>query len=241
MFLARIAVDVCQLVLHQAATAQPNKSPQEGRYKAMGGAIFGFNPLILWFRRVLLYSTCALEFLTVAHYYIQSSRDPSELTPSIFCPSFSRTGEMPHLTITPITCLGLALVALGAYFRLRSYAALGSLFTFDLCIKPEHRLVTEGPYGLVRHPAYLGLFCLAAGLPFVTLTRGSWVTECGVGPDQPGAMFAVHCLWISWWVWVAGFGYVRAIAEDEKMRKEFGKEWEQYAVKVRYWFVPGLV
>ena len=36
-------------------------------------------------------------------------------------------------------------------------------------------------------------------------------------------------------------GHMRAIAEDERMRNKFGQEWEHYAMKVRYWFVPGLV
>jgi len=38
-----------------------------------------------------------------------------------------------------------------------------------------------------------------------------------------------------------GAAYVRAVAEDEQMRNTFGEEWENYATKVRYWFVPGLV
>ena len=38
-----------------------------------------------------------------------------------------------------------------------------------------------------------------------------------------------------------GVGYARAIAEDEQMRNWFDEEWERYAMRVRYWFVPGLV
>ena len=53
--------------------------------------------------------------------------------------------------------------------------------------------------------------------------------------------FATRCAWISWWVYTAGVGYARAIAEDEQMRNKFGEEWERYAMKVRYWYVPGLV
>lgn len=132
-------------------------------------------------------------------------------------------------------------MAFGTFIRLRSYEALGSLFTFDLCIKPEHRLVTSGPYSFVRHPAYLGSLCLMAGLTFVGLTHGSWIIECAVGSDRSGAMFATQCVWISWWVYTAGVGYTRAVAEDEQMRNRFGEEWERYAMKVRHWFVPGLV
>ena len=134
------------------------------------------------------------------------------------------------------------LIAFGTFVRLRCYEALGSLFTFHLCIKPEHRLITSGPYGLVRHPAYLGYFCLVAGLTFVGLTRGSWIIECALGgTDRTGAMFAARCVWALWLVYAAVFGYVRAVAEDERMRDMFGEEWERYATKVRYWFVRGLL
>lgn len=190
----------------------------------------------------MLYFTCALEFLTIAHYHIlRPEHDPSELISSPFCPSSSHTGNLPYLSITPITLFGILLMAFGTFVRLRCYEALGSLFTFDLCLKPEHRLVTSGPYRFVRHPAYLGSLCLMVGLTFVGLTRGGWIIECAVGSHRAGAMFVTQCVWISWWVYTAGVGYTRAVAEDEQMKNRFGEEWERYAMKVRYWFVPGLV
>jgi len=241
MSLPRVAVDVCQLVLNQWATAPPHISPQQGRYKTKGETFFGIAPLIFWLQRPFLYLTCALEFLTIAHYYIQSPRDSSGLAPSVFCPTSSYRGRIPYLTVTPVTCIGILLIAFGTFVRLRCYESLGSLFTFDLCIKPEHRLITSGPYSFVRHPSYTGALCVKIGLTLVGLTRGSWIIECAVGSDRPGAMFAIHCMWISWWVWTVGSMYVRAVAEDGQLRKKFGEEWERYAIKVRYWFVPGLV
>lgn len=180
--------------------------------------------------------------MTIIHYHIlQRKRDSSVLISSPFCPSSSHTGEVPYLYITPITLFGLLLLAFGTFVRLKSYKALGSLFTFDLCIKPEHRLVTSGPYGFVRHPAYLGSLCLTVGLTFIGLTRGSWIIECAVGSHRTGAMSVTQWVWMSWWIYTAGVGYTRAVAEDEQMRNRFGEEWERYAMEVRYWFVPGLV
>jgi protein-S-isoprenylcysteine O-methyltransferase Ste14 len=180
--------------------------------------------------------------LTIAHYHVlRRNHEPSDLVSSPFCPVSSYTGRLPYLTATPITLIGVLLMAFGTFVRLRSYEALGSLFTFELCVKPEHRLVTSGPYSFVRHPAYLGSLCLTAGLTFAGLTHGSWIVECAAGSHRPGAMLAVQCVWISWWAYTSGVGYTRAIAEDEQMRNKFGEEWEQYAMKVKYWFVPGLM
>ena len=107
------------------------------------------------------------------------------------------TGELPYLSVTPTTLFGIALMAFGTCMRLRSYEALGPLFAFDLRTKPEHQLVTSGPYSFVRHPAYLGSLCLMTGLTFAGLTRGSWIIKCAVGSDWSGAMFATQCVWIS--------------------------------------------
>ena len=193
-------------------------------------------------QRPLLYITCALEILTIAHYHaLRATHDsPGPLTPSFFCPSSSHTGKIPYLFVTPIAWFGILLMAFGTFIRLQCYEALGPLFTFDLCIKPEHRLVTSGPYSFVRHPAYLGSLCLTAGLTFAGLTRGSWISECAVGSHRTGPMIVTQCAWISWWIYMVGVGCTRAIAEDEQMRIKFGEEWERYAMKVRYWFVPGL-
>ena len=62
-----------------------------------------------------------------------------------------------------------------------------------------------------------------AGLAVVGLTRGSWTIECAVRSHQSSTVFA------------AGVGYARATADG------FGGQWERYAMRVNYWFVPGLV
>ena len=48
MSLARVAVDVSQLVLNQWATTPPHKAPQEGRFKTKGETVFGLAPVIFW-------------------------------------------------------------------------------------------------------------------------------------------------------------------------------------------------
>ena len=48
MSLARVVVDVGQLVLNQWATTPPHKAPQEYRFKTKGESVFGLAPLVLW-------------------------------------------------------------------------------------------------------------------------------------------------------------------------------------------------
>lgn len=128
-------------------------------------------------------------------------------------------------------------VVLGTYIRLDCFRTLGQLFTFDLTVLPEHKLVTSRFYAYVRHPAYTGSILLVAGLAFSHLTEGSWMTECG--PLRiPGASIVV---WALWWTWTLSVGVSRAEAEDKQMKKLFKTEWETYAANVPWWFFPGLI
>jgi len=75
-----------------------------------------------------------------------------------------------------------------------------------------HRLVTHGPFALVRHPLYLG-FQLAAfsGL----LLFRTWTL----------AFVAVNLLAL----------VIRARREEEALAAEFGDEWEAYVRRVPGW------
>lgn len=100
---------------------------------------------------------------------------------------------------------------------------------------PEHKLITSGPYGYVRHPAYTGAFLNIAGVTLSHLTPGSLPAECLLGPVWSTT------LWAAWWTWTAAVIRSRVIAEDEELRKRLGSDWDAYAAKVRYWFIPSLV
>jgi protein-S-isoprenylcysteine O-methyltransferase Ste14 len=59
--------------------------------------------------------------------------------------------------------LGVLLYTAGGVLRLAPVFVLGRRFSGLVAIQPEHRLVTSGLYGIIRHPSYLGLFVLALG------------------------------------------------------------------------------
>ena len=44
---------------------------------------------------------------------------------------------------------GLAFVGAGALLRLWSYDTLGELFTFEVLLRPNRKLITSGPYAYV--------------------------------------------------------------------------------------------
>ena len=81
----------------------------------------------------------------------------------------------------------------------------------------KHRVVTSGPYRIVRHPAYAGTILGALGVP---LMLGSWWTFAPAG--------AVILLFI-----------IRTGLEDQTLRKEL-EGYEAYAQRTRYRLFPGI-
>lgn len=60
--------------------------------------------------------------------------------------------------------VGCMLYLIGYTYRLYSIRYLGKGFSVVLRVTKDHKLITGGPYALVRHPSYLG----------------GWITICGV-------------------------------------------------------------
>lgn len=64
-----------------------------------------------------------------------------------------------HLPISNnlmIAYLGLLLIVSGMIFRFISIYTLGKLFTVDVTIRDNHKLIKDGIYRLIRHPSYSG-------------------------------------------------------------------------------------
>jgi len=59
---------------------------------------------------------------------------------------------------------GLVLFTAGLGLRWYSVAYLGRLFTYDVAIAADHRVVDSGPYRYIRHPAYSGSLLTFVGL-----------------------------------------------------------------------------
>jgi protein-S-isoprenylcysteine O-methyltransferase Ste14 len=83
---------------------------------------------------------------------------------------------------------------------------------------PPERIVTQGPYSVVRNPMYLGHLIFMLGL---ALTFQSWL---GL------ALFVFHAVW-----------FQRRILEDEaRLLSLFGAPYEAYRARVKRW-IPGVL
>ncbi len=63
--------------------------------------------------------------------------------------------------------LGVALFAAGGALRIWPVFVLGRRFSGLVAIQPGHELVTNGIYGVIRHPSYLGLLVSTLGWALV--------------------------------------------------------------------------
>lgn len=69
------------------------------------------------------------------------------------------------LTAFEIAGTAFLLVGSGLYGVARR--ALGEFFSEAVRIRPEHKLVTVGPYRLIRHPIYLGEVFWGLSIPMI--------------------------------------------------------------------------
>ena len=91
-----------------------------------------------------------------------------------YCPTLGAS----KIQITPIFLVGWFFAIFGGIIRLACYCTLGNLFTFELSIHKNHRLITSGPYAVVWHPSYAGLIMFILGYSLCHLSGGSWLREC---------------------------------------------------------------
>jgi protein-S-isoprenylcysteine O-methyltransferase Ste14/membrane protease YdiL (CAAX protease family) len=111
----------------------------------------------------------------------------------------------------PLFFLGLGLITWG---RL----ALGSQYfvstAFGAQLFTGHRLVTTGPYAIVRHPIYVGMVITGLG---GLLLYGTWT-------------------WVFFTVTSISL-FVRARREEKMLAAAFGEEWQSYCKKVHAWLL----
>ncbi len=113
--------------------------------------------------------------------------------------------------------LGVVLFAAGGALRLWPVFVLGNRFSGLVAIQPGHTLVTDGVYGFVRKPSYLGLHVNALG----------WGLAFHSGVGVLLAALLIPPL------------VARIRAEERLLRAQFGAEYEAYRARTSR-LIPGL-
>ena len=114
--------------------------------------------------------------------------------------------------------LGIAVHAVGDALTLWAMAVNPYLEkTVRIQTERDHHVITTGPYAFVRHPMYVGVTLLMAGIPLVL---GSLWTFAPVG------LMAVLLV-------------IRTAAEDRLLRDNLAG-YEDYAQRTRYRLLPGI-
>ena len=107
---------------------------------------------------------------------------------------------------------GVGLYLVGQTIRVVAIRTLGRFFTISVRRHENHRVITEGPYRLVRHPAYSGLWLMAVG--YVSLFASALV--------------------LAYFLLIGTGALLYRIRVEEKMLLEtFGDEYRQYMKRTR--------
>jgi protein-S-isoprenylcysteine O-methyltransferase Ste14 len=80
-----------------------------------------------------------------------------------YLPAYTDRKELWIVDGNAIRWFGVGLFAVGGALRIWPVFELGHRFSGLVAIQPEHALVTNGIYGVIRHPSYLGLLINSLG------------------------------------------------------------------------------
>ncbi|KAF9071094.1 hypothetical protein BDP27DRAFT_1446582 [Rhodocollybia butyracea] len=164
--------------------------------------------------------------------HMQQLEQASTQLPDSSESSSSSSPGMVMLYPSFLSFIGTILAVAGGYTRYLCYRELGHLFTFEMSIMKEHKLITTGPYALVRHPAYTGLLCTIVGIVLLHGASGSWVIECRVLDFTLGRAMVMIFLVVTSLITI---GLLKRIPkEDEALAQKFGQEWKDWAQRVPF-------
>lgn len=107
--------------------------------------------------------------------------------------------------------LGVLLLAAGLFIFWRAHADLGLNWSPSLEIREKHELITNGIYGVIRHPMYASQWLVALAQP---LLLHNWIA---------GFMNLLAFI---------PFYFLRVKAEEQMMLETFGDQYQVYIQKV---------
>ena len=143
-----------------------------------------------------------------------------------------------RIFLSPMCFLATVIMVTGAAIRVQCFREMGKYFTFSVTLLKDHKLITRGPYSYVRHPSYTGAFLNATALVIWYTAQGSWLREREAHKIPVAWLILAPVIMI---LYLSILLFFRRIpAEDEILRKTFGKEWDEWARNVPGRIIPGI-
>ncbi len=150
-------------------------------------------------------------------------RDPSSIIGIVFQgASYGLVWSIRRVWFTPIFSAGrsveiamavltMMLAIASVWFSSAAIRTLGQQWSLEARVVEGHKLITEGPYGVVRNPIYTGMFgmLLATGLAV-----SHWI-----GLTIAVILFAIGTI-------------IRVRSEEKLLRETFAAEFDAYARRV---------
>jgi protein-S-isoprenylcysteine O-methyltransferase Ste14 len=109
---------------------------------------------------------------------------------------------------------GTLLAFVGVAFWIYTQNVLDKYWSPQLQIQKEHKLITTGPYKVIRHPIYTAMFIWVIGLAFFTA-------------NMIFALFALLTIFLL---------ILRVPKEEKMMTDQFGDEYKKYMQSTRRFF-----
>jgi len=200
------------------------------------------------FRRTLPYVVCinfVVAFLEAAAAFLMAPGNPLQLNSDnslkLMAPSLCPTNAVfnPETQPPVMAWTGCLLAILGSMFRIWAIRSLGRFFTYDVSIRPNHKLYTDGPYGIVRHPAYTGAIFVHTGHLLFAFGHGTFSSEC-LHPKFPVIFHIIRTPIALQALGIIAMCCWRPVTEDKLLKKHFGNEWMEWAGRTRYRLFPGV-
>jgi protein-S-isoprenylcysteine O-methyltransferase Ste14 len=195
------------------------------------------DPLVV-FREVTLMAVAATWFAFVATFWLRK-KPPKEATErrdrkswigiGMQGAAYGITWTIRRPWLTPfvpvpapfeiaVNLLAIALMVASVWITLAAIRTLGREWSFQARLVEGHRLITGGPFRIIRNPIYGGMLgmLLATGVAV-----GHWLILLGTVP-----------------LFLAGTA-IRVRSEEALLRGAFGAQFEEYARRVPA-LIPGL-
>jgi protein-S-isoprenylcysteine O-methyltransferase Ste14 len=128
-----------------------------------------------------------------------------------------RFGHIPGDPV-PLQTAGMVLILCGIIIRWIAIISLKEHFTVDVAIGKDHRIVRNGLYGYIRHPAYAGSLMSFLGL---------------------GVYFANYLSLIIIFIPILAAFMYRIRVEEKALIDAFGEEYRGYMTETKR-LVPGM-